>query len=256
MKKVKLLRQCFEQPASLRPVGVAAAQLRVGPVPNINCPGKRASPYLALFLQGKEFNLAAIPPHICQEESRQKCSGHPGSGPLARWRRLCQSSLQGIKTIALAAPPRCQPQTAPGSAVRALTSPESFDSALLWAVPAQAPESVCPHTLPVFVGGREPEVSRPWSRQSQSAPHLQTLSEATLHSLRSFRALWRWQTHRRRTRPPPQPSRLRDCQHHRPAQTLPLQRPRHIDRHLSPGRSGKGINIYSEGQRRQPLQAL
>ena len=104
-----------------------AAQLRVGPVPNINCPGKRASPYLALFLQGKKFNLAAIPPHICREESRQKCSGHPGSGPLARWRRLCQSSFQGIKTIALAAPPRCQPQTAPGSTVRALISPESFD---------------------------------------------------------------------------------------------------------------------------------
>lgn len=82
-----------------------AAQLRVGPVPNINCPGKRASPYLALFLQGKKFNLAAIPPHICREESRQKCSGHPGSGPLAR----------------------CQPQTAPGSTVRALISPESFD---------------------------------------------------------------------------------------------------------------------------------
>ena len=104
-----------------------AAQLRVGPVPNINCPDKRASPYLALFLQGKKFNLAAIPPHICREESRQKCSGHPGSGPLARWRRLCQSSFQGIKTIALAAPPRCQPQTAPGSTVRALISPESFD---------------------------------------------------------------------------------------------------------------------------------
>ena len=25
------------------------------------------------------LNLAAIPPHICREESRQKCSGHPGS---------------------------------------------------------------------------------------------------------------------------------------------------------------------------------
>ena len=90
-----------------------------------------------------EFNLAAIPPHLCRDESRQKCSGHPGSGPSARWRRLCQSSFQGFKTFALAAPPRCQPQTAPGGTVSALISSESFDSALLWAVPAQAPERVC-----------------------------------------------------------------------------------------------------------------
>ena len=43
-----------------------AAQLRVGPVPNINCPDERASPYLALFLQGKPWraslSLGAIPP--------------------------------------------------------------------------------------------------------------------------------------------------------------------------------------------------
>ena len=35
------------------------------------------------------LNLAAIPPHICREESRQKCSGHPGSSPLGCWRRGC-----------------------------------------------------------------------------------------------------------------------------------------------------------------------
>jgi len=67
-----------------------AAQLRVGPVPNINCPDKRASPYLALFLQGMKFNLPAIPPHLCREESRQKCSGQAGGGPSVRWRRQCQ----------------------------------------------------------------------------------------------------------------------------------------------------------------------
>ncbi len=50
---------------------------------------------------------------------------------------------------------------------------------LLWAVPAQAPEAVCPTLLlPVFAGGREPEVSRPWSRQSQSALPHQTASGA------------------------------------------------------------------------------
>ena len=58
----------------------------------------------------------------------------------------------------------------------------SFERALLWAVPAQAPEAVCPTLqLPVFAGGREPKVSRPWSRQSQSALPHQTASVATLH---------------------------------------------------------------------------
>ena len=62
-----------------------------------------------------------------------------------------------------------------------------------WAVPAQAPEGVCPPAAPVFGG---------------ASPHCQTPSVATLHSLRSFRALWHWQTHSRRTRPSPQPPRL------------------------------------------------
>ena len=43
-----------------------------------------------------------------------------------------------------------------------------FDSALLRAVPARAPEAVCAHKLPVFAGGREPGVSRPLYRQSPS----------------------------------------------------------------------------------------
>ena len=48
-----------------------------------------------------------------------------------------------------------------------------------WAVPAQAPEAVCPTLqLTVFAGGREPMVSRPWSRQSQSALPHQTASVA------------------------------------------------------------------------------
>ena len=70
----------------------------------------------------------------------------------------------------------------------------------------------------------------------------------------SFRALWHWQTHSRRTRPPPQPSRLRDCQHHRPTRRLTPQHQCHIDRHLPPEGTEKGINIYSRRQRRPPLQ--
>ena len=70
----------------------------------------------------------------------------------------------------------------------------------------------------------------------------------------SLRVLWHWQTHSRRIRPPPRPSRLRDCQHHRPTQRRPLQRPCHIGRHLPPERRRKGINIYSKGQRLTPLE--
>ena len=118
-----------------------------------------------------EFNQAAIPPHLRRDKSRRKCSGRPGCGPSAHWRRLCQSSLQGSKTFALAALPRCQPQTAPGSTVRALMLPESFVSALSWVVPAQAPEAVCPTPLPpVFVGVWEPKVSQTLHRQSSPAP--------------------------------------------------------------------------------------
>ena len=71
----------------------------------------------------------------------------------------------------------------------------------------------------LFRCSREPVVSLP-RRSRARRPHLfQTASGATLHSLRSFRALWHWQTHRRRTWPPPQSSRLRDCQHHRPTRS-------------------------------------
>ena len=55
----------------------------------------------------------------------------------------------------------------------------SFGRALSWAVPAQAPEAVCPTLqLPVFVGGQEPKVSCPWSRQSPPAHSHQTASGA------------------------------------------------------------------------------
>lgn len=36
---------------------------------------------------------AAIPPHLCRDESRQKCSGQPGYGRPGRWRRHCRIPL-------------------------------------------------------------------------------------------------------------------------------------------------------------------
>ena len=96
-----------------------AAQLRVGPVPNINCPDKRASPYLALFLQGNKFNLAAIPPHLCREESRQKCSGQAGGKPfrlLAQTVSVIADLLSGIRLRPESALPAtdCAGRTVPG----------------------------------------------------------------------------------------------------------------------------------------------
>lgn len=70
----------------------------------------------------------------------------------------------------------------------------------------------------LFRCSREPKVSL--SRRSRARrPHsFLTASWATLHSFHLFRALWHWQTHSRRTRPPLHSPRLRDCQHHRPPQ--------------------------------------
>ena len=63
-----------------------------------------------------EFNLAAIPPHLCRGEPRQKCFGRPGHGRPGRWHRQCQSSQICSATSVAAQNPRCQPQTAPVSA--------------------------------------------------------------------------------------------------------------------------------------------
>ena len=58
-----------------------------------------------------------------------------------------------------------------GPPVQGLTAASLLPSIREWAVPSQTPEGVCPPTAPVFVGGREPKVSRPWSRQSPLHPH-------------------------------------------------------------------------------------
>jgi len=64
------------------------------------------------------------------------------------------------------------------------------------------------HIVGLFRCSREPKVSLPRRSRARRPYTFQTASVATLHSLRSFRALWHWQTHSRRTRPTPQPPRL------------------------------------------------
>ena len=223
-------------------------QLRCWVVPGRDSSSSASSVRRVPSLHSKvEFNLAAIPPHLCRDESHQKCSGHPGSGPSARWRRLCPSSLQGIKTFGLAALPRCQPQTAPEGTVSALISPESFDSALLWAVPAQAPERVClTRPLSVFAGGREPKVSRPLSRQSPPVPPFQTLSGANAPLRSAPLVVWR-------LCPPATPSRQRlQTTNALKGPTLPHHQ--EMDRHHPPEGAVKGVKIYNKGAAAEPLR--
>ena len=92
------------------------ASLGVGPAPKVVCRSKSATPPSSPSLLGTASpwsNLAAIPPHLCRDESRQKCSGQPGYGRPGRWHRQCQSSQICSATYVAAQNPRCQPQTVP-----------------------------------------------------------------------------------------------------------------------------------------------
>ena len=218
------------------------------------------------------FNLAAIPPGICREESRQKPSGRPGHGRPGRWRRQCQSSLQGIKTFALAALPRCQPQTAPmpphqrcrlRASIRGTVpvrgnrrTPHQRHLALTpVGRSGPGPGGRLPsHNVGLFRCSREPCVSLPRRSRARRPSRCQTASRATLHSLRSFRALGHWETlsrapartaSRKGTTSPASPTRLRDSQQPRPTKrlTLPPHQERH--RHHPPDGEEKGINIYN-----------
>ena len=161
------------------------------------------------------FNLAAIPPGLCREESRQKPSGQPGGRRSACWRRQCQSSLQGIKTFALAALPRCQPQTARfhphqrcclrASIRRSVPVRENRCTphqrqcvAHTVSRSGSGPGGRLPsHIVGLFRCSREPKVSLPRRSRARRPHTCQTASRATLHSLRSFRALWHWKTQSR-----------------------------------------------------------
>ena len=167
------------------------------------------------LLSAVEFNLVAIPPGLCREESRQKPSGRPGHGRPGRWRRQCQSSFQGIKTFGLAALPRCQPQTAPvpphqrcrDSASIRLSVPVREDRCTphhrhLALTPLGRPGPghggrLPTHNVGLFRCSREPKVSLPRRSRARRPHTCQTASRATLQSLRSFRALWHWKTQSR-----------------------------------------------------------
>ena len=164
--------------------------------------------------------VTPLPPQAPSEESRPST---PRYG-FAVFIPACYSSIPLPGRI----PPevfragRGQPFRLLAQTVSGLTATSLLPSFQQWAVPAQAPEAVCPPTPSVFVGVWEPKVSQPLRRQSPPPPHSSRPPPGPRST--SFRALWHWQTHSRRTKPPPQPSRLRDCQHHRPTRRLTPQR--------------------------------
>ena len=126
-------------------------------------------------------------------------------------------------------------------------------------------ESLPAHNVGLFRCSREPCVSLPRRSRARRPPRCQTLSGATLHSLRSFRALGHWETlsrapartsSRKGTKSPASPTRLRDSQQPRPTKRLTLRPQCYIDRHHPPEREEKGINIYNGRQRLAPLRVL
>ena len=110
------------------------------------------------------------------------------------------------------------------------------------------------HNVGLFRCSREPCVSLPRRSRARRPSRCQTPSGATLHSLRSLRALGYWETLSRasarmasknETTSPASTTRLRDSQQPRPTKrlTLPPHQERH--RHHPPEREERGINIYN-----------
>jgi hypothetical protein len=121
------------------------------------------------------------------------------------------------------------------------------------------------HSVGLFRCSREPYVSLPRRSRARRPSRCQTPSGATLHSLRSFRALGHWETlsrasarsaSRNEATSPASPTRLRDSQQPRPTKILTPQPQCQIDRHHPPPGEEMGINIYNGRQRLAPLRVL
>ena len=120
--------------------------------------------------------------------------------------------------------------------------PSTFVSAM--SRPGSGPGGRLPsHNVGLFRCSREPCVSLPRRSRARRPSRCQTASRATLHSLRSFRALGHWETlsrasarqaSRNEATSPASPTRLRDSQQPRPTRHLPLPPRCEIHQHLPP----------------------
>ncbi len=121
---------------------------------------------------------------------------------------------------------------------------------LPWAVPAQAGEAVFPPTAPVSSAAPGSPRSPLRGAPEPAALRFKTASPATLHSLRSFRALGHWETLSRApartasgkgTTSPASTTRLRDSQQPRPTRD---PRPNGITKSTGITRSGGREIVY------------
>ena len=174
----------------------------------------------AVRLRRVYLYLPAIPPHLRRGEPRRKCSGRAGAAvPAAGAENVGQRirRIVAAKTDSLVGTQSrlrfCPSSTAPVGTVFPGLRPRALSlrfSVVTGPVGPDPGGRLCPHTAGLC---RRPGVwGLPAVVPSKPAiPHalmLQTASGATLHSLRSFRALWHWQTHRCPARPPPHPKPL------------------------------------------------
>ncbi len=130
------------QSAALRSSAAGSFQA-VTPLPPLRyAPFRQKSPVPPLLGTALPWlYLPAIPPHLRREESRRKCSGQAGGSRSGCWRRHCQFGAQ------LRRSPNCQRLRRSGSARPSAVG--VVPSIGQWAVPAQAPEAVCPPFAPV-----------------------------------------------------------------------------------------------------------
>ena len=140
--------------------------------------GRRGRPQRVKSLRSKvEFNLVAIPPHRSRGKPRPPCSGRPGGGRPGRWRRQCQSARSWPPPIPQhprPASPRAARHRLRGGNRQCIgfAAGDILRGSLAMGRPGPGPGGRLPTELStVFVGGLEPKVSSPWSRQSQWPPH-------------------------------------------------------------------------------------
>ena len=140
--------------------------------------GRRGRPQRVKSLRSKvNYHLAAIPPHRSRGKPRPPCSGQQGSGSPCRWRRECQSARSWPSATPQhprPASPRAASHTLRGGnrQCTGFAAGDILRGSLAMGRPGPGPGGRLPTARPtVFVGGREPQVSRPLYRQSQWPPH-------------------------------------------------------------------------------------
>ena len=168
-----------EQSSALRTSGAGSFQA-VTPLPP-QAPSEESRPSTPRY-GFAVFIPAAIPPHLCREESRQKCFGQAGGSRSGCWRRQCQFVPRRSRS------PNCH-RLRRGLGAR----PNGHERPTF--VPAVGRPGPGPGgRLPTLRAGlfrcsREPKVSLPRRSRARRSHTFQTASGATLHFVPRPKAL-------------------------------------------------------------------